>query len=430
LKYLYKYCIFDIEATRFTVRKPEVKMPTLQHELPKIDSHTVPFLDDPNDILGRGPDRVQVAEGRVGTEFFSYETVRSVFREDRLMPRSPQLYIDKGVAGGPILDYLVEGNLSLTWPSTHDRLRPLLVKGFRPKRINDFKTTIQATAERLVDALAGSGAMDVVQEFSHRFSISVIAGFIGIPPEDVPEFENATVKLRLLGQEPFLPGVPELEAALSSVRDYSQRVVDARRAHPRDDMISDLIAVQDEEGESAISESELVWNIAGVLLAGHDTTRYQLASTVRAVLENGHWERLHDEPGLIPVAVAEAMRIYPATPRQIRVVQEPLTLDGVDLEVGDVVTINMSAAGRDPNVFATPDAMVFDRGEPKYDIGFGYGQRYCLGFAVARAELELGMSVLTQRLTDVELNAVEVSPTGVIAGPESVRISFRERTQE
>lgn len=392
---------------------------------PYIDTHTVPFLDSPNDVLGVGADRLRAATGRAGTEFFGYTTVREIFRDERLFPRSPQLFLDKGIQGGPILDYLVEGNLSLTWPSTHDRLRPLLMKGFRPKRIAAARPRIEALANDLIDRLLTRDEADVVTDFSHLFSIGVISSFIGIPPNDVPQFENATVKLRLLGQEPIWPGVPELEAALSTVRDYAQEIVDRRRVEPRDDMISDLIAVQGSGTD--ISGAELVWNVAGVLLAGHDTTRYQIASTVRSVLENGLWERLHEEPDLIPAAVNEAMRIYPATPRQVRVAHEDLTLDGVELTTGDVVTLNLAAAGRDPAAFEEPDVMDLNRPEPRYDIGFGFGFRYCLGFAVAKAELEIGLRVLTQRMTKVQLGAIEVSPEGVIAGPERVSISYRAR---
>lgn len=373
-------------------------------------------------------ERLRIAEGRSGAEFFAFDTVRKMFRDDRISPRTPQLFLDKGLTDGPILDYLVDGNLNLTWPETHDRLRPILMRGFKPRRIKDARVQMRSLAEHLLDDLGSQGSLNFVTEFSHHLSIGVIAQFIGIPLEDVHEFDQATVKLRLLGQEPFWPGVAALDDALRTVRNYSDEIVAKRRKNPQSDFISDLIAARD--SSENISEAELVWNIAGILLAGHDTTRYQLSSTVRAVVEAGHWETLVRDPSLIPAAINEAMRLYPATPRQVKIVQQPLTLEGTDFHAGDVVTLNISAAGRDPDAFPDPDRFKLDRPTPGFDIGFGYGAHYCLGFAVAKAEMEEGVAALTQRWSDVTIaGPVEVHASGVIAGPEVVPIRYRTRVR-
>lgn len=404
-------------------------MPPIVHAgLPEIDSQTLQFLYDPNSVLGSGADRVRAARAPSGpVEFFSYLTVRGIFRDERFEPRSPQYYLDQGVEGGPILDFLVSGNLSLTWPDVHDRLRPILVRGFRPARIKQARIAMRELAIELVDGLATRSTADVVQDFSHHFSIGVISSFIGIPRSDVGEFDEATVDLRLLGQKPFWPGVPRLEAALEKVRDYSEKIVEQRRAHRREDLISDLITLQEQEGDMKISEHEIVWNVAGILLAGHDTTRYQLAACVRTLVEGDLWERVAAEPALITGAVNEAMRIHPATPRQVRVVREDLELDGVPLRAGDVVLLNLTAAGRDPAVFDRPDQPNLERTEA-YDIGFGFGAHYCLGFAVAKAEMEVALEVLPNRLTDVALTAPpEIDPRGVIAGIDSMPVSYRAR---
>ncbi|MGY1550555.1 cytochrome P450 [Microbacterium sp. A588] len=399
-------------------------MTVLDESLPELDSHTVEFLEDPNQLLGRGPgDRIAVARGRVGKEFFGYETVGEIFRDDRLQPRSPQFYIDKGVEGGPILDYLVDGNLSLTWPENHDRLRPLLMKGFRPNRIKEARENIRGIVRGVVEAIPDDGQLDLVTEMSHHISIRSIATFIGIPVEDVPQFEHATVELRLLGQEPFWPGVPRLETALETVREYSERIVELRRTTPQADLISDLIAERDRGGDEAISEAEIVWNVAGILLAGHDTTRYQIASLIRSVADNNLWQELRSDRSLIPAAVLESQRLHPATPRQVRVAHEDLTVDGVELHEGDVITMNMSGAGRDPAFFTDPDVMRLDR-ENRFDIGFGYGFRYCLGFAVAKAELEITLDELLDRYSDVQIGEVTIEPTGVIAGPAHIHATF------
>jgi cytochrome P450 len=399
---------------------------TTEHDLPYLDTHTHAFLDRPNEFLGSGPDRLRVAQGRSGAELFGYETVRAVFRDDRISPRTPQVFLDKGVTGGPILEYIVDGNLNLTWKDTHDRLRPIMMRGFRPRRITEIRPVIRELAESLIDRLLERDSANIVTEFAHHLSIRTIAQFIGIPLEDVPEFDTATVELRLLGQEPFWPGVPRLEAALETVRAYSERIVEMRRAQRREDFISDLVDAR-QEGED-LCEAELVWNIAGILLAGHDTTRYQLSSLVRGLAESGQWEALAAAPQHIPTAIVEGMRMYPATPRQVRVVQAAAEIEGRSFLPGELLTLNLTGAGRDPSVFPDPDRFMLDRPGTKYDIGFGYGAHYCLGFAVAKAEMEEGIALLLRRLRDVELDGpVEVKPGGVIAGPEVVPVRYAAR---
>jgi cytochrome P450 len=399
----------------------------VQHrELPYLDTHTTEFLEHPNSLLGTGPDRMRVATGRSGVEVFSYGTIRGLFRDDRVSPRTPQVFIDKGVTNGPIMDYLVLGNLNLTWSDVHDRLRPIMVRGFRASRITQARGFIRKLANDLIDGLLTGERCNFVTDYSHHLSIQVISQFIGIPREDVPEFEHATVELRLLGQEPFWPGVPRLEAALAQVWEYSEKIVAKRKARREPDFISDLVDAT--QAGDRISEAEMVWNIAGVLLAGHDTTRYQLASCVRSVVEADQWETLHEHPELVPAAVNEAMRLHPATPRQVKVALQDLTVEGQDLGAGDLVTLNLAAAGRDPEFFADPDQLNLHRPEPTFDIGFGYGAHYCLGFAVAKAEMEEALTLLTRRLTNVTIDGpIEISPSGVIAGPEVIPLRYRRR---
>src|SRR6266516_906387 len=133
-------------------------------QLPYLDTHVAEFLDDPNRFLGDGPERIRVARGRSGIEFFGYDTVREMFRERRISPRTPQHFLDKGVTGGPILDYLVHGNLNLTWPDVHDRLRPILMTGFRPRRIEQAREQMRTLAEHLVDRLAERETCNVVMD--------------------------------------------------------------------------------------------------------------------------------------------------------------------------------------------------------------------------------------------------------------------------
>lgn len=400
--------------------------------LPQLNTHTRAFLDDPNSLLGAGPDRVTFARGVQGVEVFPYELVRALFRDRRVTPRNPAYFEKLGVPkDSQIMAYLIEGNINLTWPETHDRLRPILVKGFTPRRIEASKPMIREIANNLIDRMLAQGGVDgssadFVRDFSHHLSIGVISRFLGIDPEDIPLFENATVDQRLLGQIPLEPVIPQLNKSFGAVADYSAVLVARRRAKRADDFISDLIDAQ--EGGDRLTEAQLVWSIAGMLLAGHDTTRYQLGSAVRCLIESGEWDTIRARPDLIPAAVNESMRLYPAVPRQVKILDGDMEIGGERFRKGDIVVLNLAAAGRDPAAFPDPGKFDLHRPEPWYDIGFGYGAHYCLGIALAKAEMGESLTVLTERLRNVRLaGEIDVKPVGVICGPDSMPISFEAR---
>ncbi len=395
--------------------------------LPQLNTHTRAFLDDPNSLLGTGRDRVTFARGIQGVEVFPYELVRALFRDRRVTPRNPAYFEKLGVPkDSQIMAYLVEGNINLTTPENHDRLRPILVKGFTPRRIDAAKPMIRDIANKLIDRMIAKGSADFVRDFSHHLSIGVIARFLGIDPEDVPLFENATVDQRLLGQIPLAPVIPQLDKSFGAVAEYSARLVAKRREKRANDFISDLIDAQ--EGGDKLTEAQLVWSIAGMLLAGHDTTRYQLGSAVRCLIESGEWDTIRARPDLIPSAVNESMRLYPAVPRQVKILAGDLELGGEKFREGDIVVLNLAAAGRDPAAFPDPSKFDLYRPEPWYDIGFGYGAHYCIGIALAKAEMGESLSVLTERLQNVRLaGEIDVKPVGVICGPDSMPISFEVR---
>jgi cytochrome P450 len=273
--------------------------------------------------------------------------------------------------------------------------------------------------------MCGRDRSDVVADFTHHLSIRSIAGFIGVPPEDVHEFEAATVELILLGAVPFMPVVPRLETALNRIFAYIRQLVSRRRAQPCEDMISDLVAVQ--SGEQ-MSEAELIWCIVFLLLAGHDTTRFQIAATVRAILDAGLWEDIAADPDLVAPAVREAHRLYPAAYRFPRVVLEPFEVEGIRFQAGQLLSLNLAAAGRDPARFAEPDRFDPRRSGPAFEIGFGYGGHHCIGWALATAEITQSVRTLTSRLTNVAIaEPVEYKVGGVIAGPERLVITHAPR---
>jgi cytochrome P450 family 103 len=134
-------------------------------------------------------------------------------------------------------------------------------------------------------------------------------------------------------------------------------------------------------------------------------------------------------PGLASrPAVTESMRLYPAVPRQVKILDADIEIAGRLFQAGDIVVLSLVAGGRDPSSFAQPDRFDLHRPEPWYDIGFGHGGHYCLGIALAKAEMNAALTVLTRRLTDVEFDGeIQIKAAGVICGPDSMPLRFRTR---
>lgn len=391
---------------------------------PVIVTNSDDFYLDPDSAFHDGP-RPKLATSEYGTEFLSYPLVRQAFRDKRMKPRD-LAYFESIGASEIILEFIREGNLNFMAPDKHDRIRAIVVKAFTPSRIEAFRPQMRTIAANLIDRFEADGKADIVAQFCHEYPISVIAQFVGIPAHAVSSISEATVHLRMLGQKPFAPGMPILEKALTYLYGFIAELVAERRARaPQDDFLGALITLKD--GGEDLTETELVWAIAFLMLGGHDTTRFTLSGCLMSILEAGLWDDLAANPSAIPDVISESMRLHPGTPRQMRVVHEALEVDGHRLEPGDVVSLNLSAAGRDPEVFEDAASFRCPR-QPGYDIGFGFGRHVCIGQQFARAEMAEGIAVLTARLTDVRLSGEpKLKPTGVVAGYESLPVSFRKR---
>lgn len=392
---------------------------------PVIATNNDAFYLDPGSAMPPGP-RPEIATSEYGTELLSYPLVRNAFRDRRMHPRDAAYFEALG-ASEIILEFVREGNLNFMATDKHDRIRPIVIKAFTTSRVTGFRPEMRRIANSLVDRFVAEGRADLVADFCHEFPISVIAQFVGLPAHEVPEIAEATMHLRMLGQKPFAPGMPVLEKALRYLSEHVAATVAARRAQPPlDDFLGALIALCD--AGAALSDKELVWSVTFLLLGGHDTTRYTLAGCLHALIDTGLWDRVAAEPALIPDIISDSMRLRPGTPRHMRIVAEPLELAGERFAPGDVLSLNLLAAGRDPAVFDEPADLRCTRRDPAYDIGFGFGRHACIGQSLARTEMAEAIAVLTARLGDVAFaEAPRLKPTGVVAGFDALPVRFRPR---
>ena len=394
--------------------------------LPRLETFTDAFFKDPNAMLGRKGERIAISAGEHGVEVFSYELVKKLFLDRRLEPPGAH-YFEEGGATPLLLEFVEDGLLLNMAPARHDHVRRIMLKGFTPRRIEASRAMIAGLADRFASEIAGRGRCDLVRDFTHHLSVGVISGFIGISPEDVGTFEKWPGEFRLLKQIPLAPYVPRVEAALNSLREYVVGLIEERRKQPREDLIGDLVAAGDADGK--LSPNEVIWGIGNLIYAGHDTTRFQIALCVRALIAAGVWERLAAEPALIHKAMVESMRLHPVTARLPRIALEDIEIAGHALRKGQMVLLHVAAAGRDAEAFDEPDRFMLDRAGPEFDIGFGLGVHYCLGHALARTEIVEALGKLTARLTEVAIDGEirMTPPTASMRAMENLPLRFRAR---
>ena len=216
-----------------------------------------------------------------------------------------------------------------------------------------------------------------------------------------------------------------MEAADAELEAYLEDLIAAKRAAPGHDLLSDLIAV--EEAGDRLSTEELVSLAVAVLMAGTDTTRNQLACALALFAEHPEqWALLAERPDLAPRAVEEAMRYLGAVRGTVRVTPEDVVFRDVLFPRGTLVSVALAAANRDPRTFDEPDSFDITRERTGQQMTFGSGIHHCMGAALARAELQEALVLLSRRMPGLAVDGpVEWKPTSFgIWGPARLPLRF------
>jgi cytochrome P450 len=397
-------------------------------DLPALDVLSPEYGAEPTSVLARLlRDGHTLARSHRGVEVLGYECVAGLLNDSRFHTVDARHFAQKG-APETLLRFVEDGLLLSMTPDRHDRVRRVLARAFTLRRVDEQRTLMRQIADRRIDDWTPDVSVDLVDEFTDRYPMEVLCRVMGVPPSDIPTFLAAAHDLHLMAAVPMAPGFARIDQALRTLESYVVDILDQRRRHPRDDFISGLVEAQRTEG--ALSRSELVGNVVNLLFAGAGTTRYQLASTVRALLENDMWEGIAGQPKLVPAAVEEALRYYPVTQFVVRIPDEDVAAGPYVFRARRRVILNLQAASRDPEMFPDPDRFDIQRqNTARSRLPFGWGTHHCLGHALARAAMAEALGALTARLTDVHIaEPVQVAPAAaMLGGPEHLRLSFSWR---
>lgn len=307
-------------------------------------------------------------------------------------------------------------------PPDHTRLRALVSKAFTPAAVANLRPRIERLVGGLLDSLAGQKHFDVIREFAYPLPITVIAEMLGVPPEDMDRFEEWSNGIAL-SVEPILTAkqLQYMRRNTVALQDYFEEIIELRRRNPQDDMISALIAAE-EEGEK-LTHRELINTLTLLLVAGNETTRNLIGNGILALLRHPEqMQRLRDHPELVDSAVQEFLRYDAPVQLDARTCTSPVEFGGCEVRRGHIVIGAIGAANRDPEAFPEPDRLDIGRQDSSH-LAFGRGIHYCLGAPLAVMEAKIAFSALLERYTSMRLTEEpRARKQVVLRGPEQVRI--------
>jgi cytochrome P450 len=341
-----------------------------------------------------------------------YEDVAAAYGDDVNLPAGPA-YRRHSMP--------VQGKTLLCMEGDEHRVNRLLVaKAFRPDAIRQLtESLLSPLANELVDQMSGPAEVDLVEAYTHRYPFSVITRMLGLPAEDQDQLVEWVDGLFSYPWDP--------KAALRASRhftDYLAPLVESRRKKSSADLIS-MLATAEVEGQQ-LGDEEIFSFIRLLFPAGADTTYLSIGSMMLSVLMDPTLKRrLLDDPTQRAWAVEESLRLNGTIGLQPRYTEKAVTVAGVDIPANSVLLYGNAPANHDPDIFDEPDRFDLDR-HPNRLMTFGKGVHFCLGSHLARAEMQISLGVLLDRLEGLRLVDCEQTQItqSVLRGPRALRVAF------
>ena len=332
-----------------------------------------------------------------------HEDVAAVLLDDERFVRDPSLALSEeqlAAQATPPAVAAIDNHMLTRDGEDHRRLRRLVTKAFTPRMVEQLRPRIQAIADELLDAVEPRGKMDLSAEYAFPLPITVIAELLGVPHEDQDRFRewSDAIITPALGPEALKRFFEQMGAFVA----YLTELFAARRAEPRDDLISGLLAARD--ADDALTEDELFGTVVLLIVAGHETTVGLIGNAVVDLLEHpDQLELVRADPKLIPAAVEEVLRFEGPVERTLnRWAATDVELGGQTIRRGELVIAIVNAADRDAERYPEPDRLDVKREDTRH-LAFGRGSHFCLGAPLARLEAQIALETLFRRLPRLRL---------------------------
>ena len=325
-----------------------------------------------------------------------YDDVQAVLQDHRRFSNQE--------AGAGDREYTKDRSMLDLDPPDHTRLRSLVSKAFTPRSVAALGPRIEKIVEELLDEVEGKDRIDLIDSFAFPLPIIVIAEMLGVPAEDLDRFKDWSNDI-VLSLEPILTREQRdrFRRSEEELYEYFEGIIAKRRRDPQDDLVSALIAAE-EEGDR-LSHGELLATLLLLLVAGNETTRNLIGNGMLALLRNpGELQRLREQPDLLEPAIDELLRYDSPVQLDGRTALEDVEIGGKLIRAGQQVVSVVGGANRDPAAFSEPDRLDIGRKE-KSHISFGRGIHYCLGASLATLEGRIAFEGLLERFSSIRLAA-------------------------
>ncbi len=339
---------------------------------------------------------------------FRYDDVRTMLRDQGLSvdERTMHSTVFSELAQKEMGEAAEMGSYSMlnVDPPAHTRLRRLVSKAFTPRMIERLRPRIEELVDAILDRAASAGGMELMDDLAFPLPFAVITDLLGMPDTDTAELRRLS-GLVIRSLEPVVEPamLHEIAAAAASLNELITQAIDWKRSRMTDDLLSALIAAED-EGD-ALSEPELAEQVALLYLAGHETTVNLIGNGVLGLLRYpDQMADLRADPALDAAAVEELLRYDSPVQMSRRITLSEITLGGETIEPGAFVVLGLASANRDRLKWgATANRVDLRRAGAGEHLSFGGGHHFCLGASLARLEGQVAISGLLRRFGRVEM---------------------------
>ena len=347
------------------------------------------------------------------------------YREVSAALSDPRVSRGDGPRDGDLLTRLLTRMMLFTDPPDHTRLRALANRAFTPRRVEALRPRIAAIVDEQL-AEVDEGEWDLIEGLAYPLPVIVIAEILSLPRADRGLFkrwsDDVIAVAAGIGDDP-----ERRERGLRSAHalaEYFAALVAEVRAHPNDTLLSGLVEAEAEG--IRLTGDDLLANAILLLMNGHETTTFAIGNGMLALLQHGEeLARLRDDPMLIGAAVEEILRYDGSVQMRGVSAGEDLKFDATQIRAGQTLWLAIGATGRDPRQFANPSRFDVVR-SPNRHLQFGVGPHFCIGAALARAEIQLALTGLLGRFRRIELAADDIKwhQIAVFRGPKAVPLAL------
>jgi cytochrome P450 len=386
---------------------------------------TAEFWQDPYPLFDEARTRDRVAVGESGEPVtLSIDDLETVSAHPMLAPLGLDALDRLGVTDGPFREWR-RLSLNAQPGDDHARLRALVGRAFTPRQVQRVRPMVRDHAHRLLDAVADAGEMDVIADYAHDVPLYGICVFLGIDERDRDEIQAFMVGT----DEGFAWPMTEerkqrANEGIVALYEYVDRLIDRRRDDPGDDLVSALVHA--EESGDRLNRDELLAMVVNIIGGAVGSSEAAISNAAHLFASHPDQAQIvRDDRSIDRDVIEECLRYAPPFRSTRRKALQPVEVIGLHLDAGQTILVSRQAANRDPARFADPHRFDVRRGDHRH-AAFGHGPHFCLGQALARANLTEAIPIMVRRCRDLEVTTEPLrrEPFGPTERFEALRVRF------